>query len=144
MCSCGCVQVGDKLKEGGGGTEPLIPTVKSSCVCSRASCCYDLGLLEKRVTANEYNDQVYATPSHFYPRGSGLLQDDNATIYRARRVTERFDECEADVRSTGSNMGDFGLPALSKGIFVVHYRVSEPTLRHIEAVLPAYIGPLPY
>ena len=58
--------------------------------------------LEGRVTANQYkvvvSDQLYPMMKHFYPDGSGLFQDDNASIvHRARGVTEWFDEYENDV-----------------------------------------------
>ena len=51
-----------------------------------------LVLLKGRVTANQYkvvlSDHLYPMMKHFYPDGSGLFQDDNAPIHRARGVTE--------------------------------------------------------
>ena len=73
--------------------------------------CYALGVfcwhglgplvpLEERVTANQYkvvlNDHLYPMMKHFYPDGSGLFQDDNASIHGAQGVTEWFDEYEND------------------------------------------------
>ena len=69
-----------------------------------AFCWHGLGPLvplEGRVTANQYkvvlSDHLYPMMKHFYPDGSGLFQDDNAPIHRARGVTEWFDEYENDV-----------------------------------------------
>ena len=42
-------------------------------------------------------DHLYPMMKHFYPDGSGLLQDDNVSIHRARGVTGWFDEYENDV-----------------------------------------------
>ena len=57
-------------------------------------------VLEKKENTNrgkkEYkvvlSDHLYPMMKHFYPDGSGLFQDDNAPIHRARGVTEWFDE----------------------------------------------------
>ncbi len=69
-----------------------------------AFCWHGLGPLvplEGRVTANQYkvvlSDHLYPMMKHFYPDGSGLFQDDNAPVHRARGVTEWFDEYENDV-----------------------------------------------
>ncbi len=43
------------------------------------------------------SDHLHPVMKHFYPDGSGLFQDDNARIHRARGVTEWFDESENDV-----------------------------------------------
>ena len=43
------------------------------------------------------SDHFHPMMKHFYPDGSGLFQDDNAPIQRARGVTEWFDEYENDV-----------------------------------------------
>ena len=57
--------------------------------------------LEGRVIANQYkivlSHHLYRMMKHFYPDGSGLFHDDNATIHRARGVTEWFDGYENDV-----------------------------------------------
>ncbi len=54
--------------------------------------------LEGRVTSNQYkvvlNDHLYPMMKYFCPDGSGLFQDDNAPIHRARGVSEWFDEYE--------------------------------------------------
>ena len=72
-----------------------------------AFCWRDLGPLvplEGRVTANQYkvvlSHHLYPMMRHFYPDESGLFQDDNAPIQRARGVTEWFDEYENDVNHT--------------------------------------------
>ncbi len=69
-----------------------------------AFCWHGLGPLvplEGTVTANQYkvvlSDHLYPMMKHVYPDGSGLFQDDNAPIHRARGGTECFDECENDV-----------------------------------------------
>ena len=63
-----------------------------------AFCWHGLGPL---VTANQYqvvlSDHLYPMMKHFCPDVSGLFQDDNAPIHRARGVTEWFDEYENDV-----------------------------------------------
>ncbi len=54
--------------------------------------------LEGRVTAYQFEVvHLYPMMKHFYPDGSGLFQDDNAPIHRARGLTEWFDEYENDV-----------------------------------------------
>ncbi len=86
------LQMGDKLKE-----KPECLT-SGSVMLWGAFCWNDLGpliLLAGRVTANQYkvvlSDRLYPVMKHFYPDESGLLQDDNAPIDRARGVTERFE-----------------------------------------------------
>ncbi len=66
-----------------------------------AFCWHGLGPLVplmERVTANQYNvvlsDHLHPMMKHFYPDGSGVFQDDNVPIHRARGVTEWFDEYE--------------------------------------------------
>ena len=85
----------------------LTPTARGSggsVMLWGAFCWHGLGPLvplEGRVTANQYkvvlSDHLYPMMKHFYPDGSGLFQDDNAPIHRARGVTEWFDEYENDV-----------------------------------------------
>ena len=47
------------------------------------------------VTANQYeavlNHHLYPLMKHFYPDGSDLFQNDNASIHMARGVTEWFE-----------------------------------------------------
>ena len=66
-----------------------------------AFCWHGLGPLvplEGRVTAKVVlSDHLYPMMKHFYPDGTGLFQDDNAPIHRARGVTEWFDEYKNDV-----------------------------------------------
>ena len=64
-----------------------------------AFCWHGLGPpvpLEGRVTADQHkfvlSVHCYPVMKHFYSDGSGLFQDDNALIQRAREVTEVFDK----------------------------------------------------
>ncbi len=87
--------------------ESLTLTVRISggSIMLWGTCCWlGLGPLvpsEGRVTANQYkvvlSDHLYPVMKHFYLDGSGLFQDDNTPIHRARGVTEWFDEYENDV-----------------------------------------------
>lgn len=72
-----------------------------SVILLRTFCWHGLGPLvplEGRVTSNQYevalSDHLYPIMKHFYPDCNRLIQDDNASIRRAQRVTEWFDECE--------------------------------------------------
>jgi len=67
-------------------------------------CLHGLGPLvplEGRVITNQYrvvlSRHLYPMMKHFYPDRSGLFQDDNTPIHRARGVTKWFDKYENDV-----------------------------------------------
>ena len=57
--------------------------------------------LEGKVNANYYlmamSDHLHPMLQHFFPAGSGVSQDDNAPIHRARVVAQCFDEHDIDV-----------------------------------------------
>ncbi len=55
------------------------------------------GRVDANQQKNVLSDHVYPVMKHFYPDGSGLFQDNNAPVHRARGVTTWFDEHENDV-----------------------------------------------
>lgn len=72
-------------------------------LCARGICWHALSPLVTsggRVTADQFevvlSDHLYSVMKHFHPNGSGVFQDVNSGVHRARGVTEWFDEYEND------------------------------------------------
>lgn len=57
--------------------------------------------LERRLAANQckgfLTDHLHPVMKHFYPDGSGLVQEDTAPTYRARGLIELFDKSDHGV-----------------------------------------------